>query len=105
MMNDPSPKQSMLVFDGEGVFLRDKQNGQLFPLRNLRARIEYHVTQEAETPRLLRYVDKNVDFCIAEAAVTPLNLGNIRGDLVIMMSDDWTGAAAFIPDQDSTEQT
>ncbi len=104
MMSDPLPKQSIFVFDGEGVFLRDNQNGQLFPLKSLRARIEYHVTQESETPRLFRYVDKNVDFCIAEAAVTPLNLGNIRGNLVIMMKDDRTGAVGFLPDQDSTKQ-
>jgi hypothetical protein len=101
MLSDTLSKQSTFVFSGEGVFLRDNQNGQIFPLKSLRARIEYHVTQESETPQLFRYVDKNVDSCIAEAAVTPLNLGNVRGDFVIVVKDDRTGAVAFVPDQDS----
>lgn len=101
----PMPRESIesgelkVKFPGDGLFLRNSENGKTTPVKFAIATIQYSVTDEIIPFSLVQYKDKDADENITDAAIAQLNLGENTGKLMIVYKEDKGGQVVYVPEK------
>lgn len=101
----PQPRESIekgelkVKFPGDGLFLKNAENGKTTPAKFAIAKIQYSVTDEIIPFSLMQYKDKSADENIADAAIAQLKLGENTGKFMIVYKEDKGGQVMYVPDK------
>jgi hypothetical protein len=100
--DDPSVsgiQRARIVFSCEKTWVYDKSTDNSIPLKELIAEIEYEVKKEYAPFDFLTYSDSVNNQGITDAALVPIDMGDLKGKLMFVGKADKGLVLTFIPDE------
>lgn len=91
--------EKRIVFAASGLFLRDDTTNATYPVVRALATVQYEVTEEFIPFSLLSYANSPNGEQITDAAVAEVNLGGIKGKIMIVYKAVDGGQVVFVPEK------
>ena len=88
-----------IVFMSPGLFLRDDSTGNTYAVTRALAAVDYEVTEEFVPFNLVTYENNPSGDLIADAAIARVDLGALKGKLMIVYKQSEGGQVVFVPDK------
>ena len=88
-----------IMFTSPGLILRDDTTGKTYPVGRALAAVEYEVVEEYVPFNLVTYECSPTGELITDAAIAQLNVGGIKGKMMIVYKAEEGGTFNFVPDK------
>lgn len=88
-------------FTTDELILIDKDSGEEYKLVSLTGIVEVNTVTEKVPFRLVKYSDKSDDSIILNAAIAPVEIGPIKGELMIVHKEGKGGKVLWVPENPS----
>ena len=99
---DPGSKEKRIMFTSPGLLLRDDLTNVTYPVIKALATVQYEIVDEHIPFSLSSYADSPSGDPITDAAVAEVNLGGIKGKVMIVYKEAEGGHIVFIPEKVTT---
>ncbi len=90
-----------IVFMSPGLLFRDDSTGNIHEVTMALAAVDYEITEEFVPFNLITYENNPPGDLIADAAVAKIDLGKLKGKLMIVYKQSKGGKVVFVPDKDT----
>lgn len=91
--------EKRIVFTSPGLQIRDDQTGSIHPIVQALAIVQYEIIEDFIPFTLHNYVESPAGKLITDAAVANVNLGGIKGKVMIVYKEAEGGHVVFVPDK------
>lgn len=96
----PTSEAKILVrFEGNGLMLRNPSTGTKVPVVFALATISYSISEQLAPFKMVKYVDKDKNKIITDAAVAQISLGEYTGKVMIVYEEDKGGQVIIVPEK------
>jgi hypothetical protein len=95
---EPGRGEKRIVFTSPGLRIRDDETGSTHPVVRVLAVVQYEVVEEFIPFTLHSYAESPTSESITDAAVANINLGGIKGKVMIAYKEAEGGSVVFVPD-------
>ena len=95
-------KEKKIMFTSPGLRLRDNVTNITYPVTRALATVQYEIVEEHIPFSLVSYASSPSGEPITDAAVADVNLGGIKGKVMIVYKEAEGGQVVFIPEKITT---
>jgi Restriction endonuclease len=96
---EPGHGEKRIIFNSPGLKIRNDESGSVHPVVQALAVIQYEVTEEVIPFTLHSYSESSTGESITDAAVANINLGGIKGKVMIVFKENEGGQVVFVPEK------
>lgn len=90
--------EQKIILKTPGFSIRDDSNGVSHPIDHIVANVQYELVEEFLPFTLVTYKESQMGTEITNAAIAQLDVGNLRGKLMIVYKEDEGGQVVFVPE-------
>ena len=96
---EPGRGEKRIIFKSPGLQIRNDETGSIHPVVQALAVVQYDVTEEVIPFSLHSYAESSTGESITDAAVANINLGGIKGKVMIVFKENEGGRVVFVPEK------
>lgn len=94
----PGAGEKRIMFNDPKVFMRDDTTGTTYKVVQALAAIQYEVIEGFVPFKLVSYSNTPSGDLITDAAIAEMDIGGLKGKLMVVYKEDAGGQVVFVPD-------